>query len=125
MQGCCVQFVFAKRSALRVNGNYYRKEKGYLTKARYHHSTRLKYGKNIRLGGRLRDVLLSIEEKHPYIPYSNANTIHGGAALTLNHFRMKCSIRNRRNADVTRIRPQNAFTSDGINYAGPINISPS
>jgi len=36
-----------------IYSDYYRKEKGYLTKARYHHSTRIKCGKSIRLGGRI------------------------------------------------------------------------
>ncbi|KAL7724384.1 hypothetical protein ACLKA6_007568 [Drosophila palustris] len=64
----------------------------------------------IRLGGRLRDALLPMTEKHPYIltykhhfttlviQHAHASTLHGGAALTLNYVRKLFWIINGRNA---------------------------
>ncbi|XP_068140369.1 uncharacterized protein [Drosophila tropicalis] len=82
--------------------------------------------------------------------YSHICTLHGGTSLTLNFIRKKFWIVNGRNAvrfgihkcitcfkmkpqfagqkmgmlPAVRVRPSRAFSSVGVDYAGPVNISP-
>lgn len=114
----------------------------------------------IRVGGRLNNSTLPYEEKHPailprnsrlsnlIIDYSQKQTLHGGAQLTLAHVRQSCWIIGGRapvkshilrcvvcarqrgirahqlmgQLPLARVTPSRAFTHTGIDYAGPLTL---